>query len=155
MNIETTVNINIEAKLRLTAASEVCGIPVSRLIMGLMKRTMKKPETLFRCFTRVQYQRRSPKKQWKLLHLSLFPRDYEYLLDMRKFFKCSVSFLVAYSIDTHLDSLINEVMDESFNEDADNYPFQNYIILHEMQGKVSCWKIIWGMPNNPETVMLI
>jgi hypothetical protein len=155
MLIETTINVNIDIKIRLAVASEACGISISNLIVKLMKRAMKKPEVMVRCFTRIQYQQRAPKNLWRRLHVTLFSRDYEYFLDMRKLSKRSVSLLVAISTENLLDALLVEVMNENYDEEADNYPFDNYIIQHNKFGVVSCWKIYWGIPENPETVLLI
>jgi len=153
--IETTINIRIDTKRKLAEAAEECGISISKLIVKLMKKAMKKPTVMAECFSRIKYQPKAPKYQWQRLHVSLFARDYEYFLDMRKLYKCSVSLLVAICSEKHLESLLNDVRDDNHEMDTDNYPFNNYVILHTWSGDVSCWKIYWGMPEKPEEVLII
>lgn len=155
MVIETTININIDTKFRLVNAASKCGISVSSLIVKLMKRALKRPDYMARSFTRIQYQKRVPQQERRRLHLTLIARDYEYFLDMRKIYKRSVSLLVAICTDTHLDTLLNEVHSDKYDEDADNYPFENYLMIQETCGPISCWKIYWGIPENLETILRI
>ncbi|MDM8001735.1 MAG: hypothetical protein QUS66_02330, partial [Bacteroidota bacterium] len=76
------------------------------------------------------------------LHITLKPDEYEFLLDMRKFFKQSISRLVAYAIDTYLDDVIAEI-----NKGTDNYWYSNYALSRIIIDGVVCWILYWGIPE--------
>ncbi len=60
---------------------------------------------------------------------------------MRKFFKMSVSFILAYAVMRYLDEVLKR------NKSADNYCYQNYIFMKEVVNGIICWQIYWGIPQ--------
>jgi len=152
MKVATTVNIDPEVKLLLDRAAEVTGMSRSEVVVRVMRRAIRDFRRFVRYDRAVRYQEKNPPVARKKIHLSLIRRDYEYFLDSRKLFKCSVSWLVVFSVYEYLDEVIKTVLDEKYNEDADNYPFLNYLIMPEMVENVVCWKIYWGLPRklNPQ-----
>jgi len=148
MKVATTVNIDPEVKLMLDRAAEATGMSRSEVVTRVMRRALRDFRRLVRYDRAVRYQEENPPVKRRKLHLSLIRRDYEYFLDSRKLFKCSVSWLVVFSVYEYLDEVIDGVLDDNYDKDADNYPFLNYLIVPEMVEDVVCWKIYWGLPRN-------
>ena len=112
MFIETTINLNTHALLLINTAARMSGKTRSNLIVLLMRRIMKDGRDLVRNNRIIQYQEELPKERWHRLHVSLYSSDYECFLDLRKFYKRSVSLLVSLAIDRYL----NEIIDSSIRE---------------------------------------
>ena len=148
MNIETTVNIAAEAVSRLDRASTAVGIPRSRVIVSLLRRLVRLGGVEARICASVRYQRAVPGGEWACVHLCLRDDEYEWIVDMRKLFKVSVSGIVAMAIERYLDDLVSGVGGSS----ADNYLLRNYLLAKEYVGGVICWKLYWGFPP-PEALI--
>jgi len=153
MQVETTVNMDSWIKVRLCRASEATGRSRSWIVVTVMKRLAKQSGTLFRDTGCVRYQAGGERSAWRRTHLSLYGRDYDLFLDMKKLFRGSVSLLVAYAIERYLDTIVERVLNGEFNEDTDNYPFQCYVITHETIDSAIVWKIYWGIPANPARLL--
>lgn len=149
MNIETTVNLADGTRRNIVRAARESGISGSALIIRVMKHVLKEHASLVRDNRCVEYQPGSPKQDWRRMHVTLEGRDHEYFLDMRKLFKRSVSLLVAYGVEKYLDTVLRNLMDNDYNESADNYPFQSYAIVVKVIKRSICWKIYWGIPEPP------
>jgi hypothetical protein len=67
--------------------------------------------------------------------------EYEYLLDLRKLFKMSVSLIIASGVDRYLDMLMK-------GKFADNNRFNNHIVIREVAGNIICRRLYRGYPNN-------
>lgn len=149
MYVDTTIIINFTLLDRIAHASYMSGISKNHLISSLMRRLSDDHKILVRSWTRVRYQERDPDRNWCRMHLSLRPDEYEFFLDMRKAFKCSVSCLVAYAIEKYLDQIINKI-----RQDPDNYRYKNYMIFRIIIDDVICWMYYWGIPrtliSNPQ-----
>lgn len=148
--IETTINLRKHVREALDRAVEMTGRPLSQIVMLVMKRELKNYRKLIRDEGSVSYQARCGDGIWRKTHIVVEQRDYEMFMDMRKLFKCSVSLLVSVAVVKHLDELVDAIIGGDYNEDADNYPFQSYVIAHRMAGDVPCWLIYWGMPEKKE-----
>lgn len=147
--IETTAYLDRECVDRLAGMADEAGISRSKLVVLLLKRVMKDHEALACCDRAVRYQERTPCVQRKRLHVGVELRDYEFFIDMRKLFKLSVSFLIAFAVREHLGELMVKLADEKYDEYADNYPYHHYLIIPEKVDSAVCWKIYWGIPENP------
>lgn len=153
MTVETTVNIAPDVKKRLDRVAEATGVSRSEIVVKVMRKALKDFRQFVRHDCAVQYQKKNSSSKRKKFHVTLARRDYEYFLDMRKLFKSSVSLLVAFSVNEYLDEVIGSLMDENYDMDTDNYPFQNYLIVPEMVEDVVCWKIYWGIPRNRTKIL--
>ena len=149
MTVDTTVVMNGEVRAALDRAARISGKSVTALIVLAMKRTMAGRGRLARAFQRVEYQARG--REWRRRHISVWARDYEFFIDMRKVFKRSVSLLIALSVERHLDAILVE-LSKTGSTDSDNYLFQSYIMSEEIVDSCVCWKLFWGMPQNPELI---
>jgi hypothetical protein len=147
MLVQTTINIDKSVKLVLGRAAWTSGLSRSSMIMILLRKTMMEHKKHLCHWNPVRYQARSMKQVWCRVHVTLSSRDYEYMLDLRKFCKMSVSLLVALAVELYLDSVLAEYMGRKPNI-TDNYPFQHYILIQEESDSVICWKIYWGCPRD-------
>ena len=141
MLIKTTLYINKSILETLNKSSAIIGINKTKIIKLLMQRVMKDNQRLLKSYSRVKYQERDIKENWHRLHIVLNEYEYEYYLDMRKFFKMSVSFILAYAVMRYLDEVLKR------NKSADNYCYQNYIFMKEVVNGIICWQIYWGIPQ--------
>ncbi len=148
MKIETTINIKRQLLHRLTIAKSMSGKTMSRLIEEAMKKSMNNFTKISMNNRRVQYQQKAEKNKWHCLHISIYAREYEFFLDMRKFYKRSVSYLASISLEKYLD----EIIDDRINNGADNYLFTSYILTGYSLNNVICWKIYWGLPEDHEHI---
>ena len=141
MNTATTINIRKDLHARLVEAADLSGSAVAGLVSALLRRYREDGRMKHSAFTRVRYQERRSRDQWKCLHVSMRCDEYEYSIDLRKFCKLSVSFLVASAIELYLDELLAES-----GNNIDSYHNHNYAIMNIMLDNVSCWVIYWGIP---------
>ncbi|MBP7584524.1 MAG: hypothetical protein KBA61_10845 [Spirochaetes bacterium] len=148
MKIATTLSMRKDVCKKLDNAVMLSGRARSELIVALMRRAMRDFGRLVSHCKSVQYQDRAPKDAWRMLHVRIFAREYEYFLDSRKFFKRSVSLLVAYAIDNYLDEVLYGV------SDSDNYQFLQYAIIPKRVDTAICWQIYWGIPRKKTRLRL-
>jgi hypothetical protein len=145
--IETTVYLRDPVVLKLEKTSALYGLSRSKLVSLLCQKAFPSRLQTERSFTRVRYQAREKPKDWKRLHLYLSEKDYELFLDIRKFFKVSVSLFLTQAIDLFLDKVINEIRQDPGG--TDNYMVTCYSIVRTITslGDI-CWKLYWGLPES-------
>ncbi|OHD66700.1 MAG: hypothetical protein A2176_11185 [Spirochaetes bacterium RBG_13_51_14] len=142
MIIETTVNINIDNLNRLAFASLTSGRSKNIIVSSLLRRLAEDSEKLQKTWSRVRYQNRDDKQNWRRLHLTLRPDEYEFFIDMRMVFKLSVSYLIAYAVEKYLDEIMHKILRRT-----DNYRYKNYIVSRIIIDGVICWMQYWGIPR--------
>ncbi len=148
MRIETSINTTLESREALFDAAHASGRTLSWIVIQLMKQMMKNYRALVRSHQNVQRQDPDKDEQWHAVHICMDTRDHDLFMDMRKFFRRTVSLLVAMAIREYLHRWLRKLCAGKLNEITDNYPFNNYfIVLHPMEGAL-CWKIYWGKPVN-------
>ncbi|HOT47187.1 MAG TPA: hypothetical protein PLM53_12765 [Spirochaetota bacterium] len=143
--METTLNMRTDIFKQITYAARLRGVSRSGIIISLVKEAMKDISDPGRLGSMVRYQKRMKRCDWQLFHLQVGEDDYEFLLDMRKLCKMSVSLILAYAVEKYLSKLVK-------NKNADNYRFKNYAIVRECLEGVICWKFFWGLPLNLSTL---
>lgn len=141
MSISTTLNIHKNTLDRLDTISRQTGRTRAWIVSHLIQKQMSRCDNYEFRFTRIEYQRKSA-KGWHRLHVQLRESEYEACLDMRRFYKKSVSLLFSLAIDMYY----NELLIQSNN---DNYYTLNYIITQEIIDMTICWRIYWGLPYDP------
>ena len=144
MPIESTLNVHKSIMEKLERGAEISGIPRAFIIQKLMQRLMKDNRNTIKSNSRIKYQQRDVKANWRILHIVVNEYEYEYYLDMRKFYKMSVSFLLACAVRRYLNEIINELFDKNIN--SDNYFYRNYTITNKMVHGIVCWQIYWWIP---------
>lgn len=141
--MKTTLNIRNDILLKITRAARSKGVSRSDMIVLLIKKAMDDISDPVRIGTMVQYQQRSRPDDWHTFHVRLRMDEYEYLLDLRKLLKMSVSLILAYVV----KKFLGEIMKSNL---SDNYQYKNYIVIKELIENIPCWKFIWGYPPNIE-----
>lgn len=140
MAIQTTINIKTDYLMLLADASLITGRSIRSIISLLMFRLSRDHDALVKTWEQVRYQKREESDNYHCLHLGLKPGEYEMFLDLRKFFKQSVSLLVAHAIDAYLDDIIANT-----KKMPDNYPEINYILKKIIIDNVVNWVLSWGV----------
>ena len=79
-------------------------------------------------------------------------KDYEFCIDMRNFFKSSVSGLLAFAISEYLEEIM--LIDSKGRRPGitDNYFFHAYAIICEEVENAVCWRIYWNIPPIPSKI---
>ncbi|MFC1669121.1 hypothetical protein ACFL20_01925 [Spirochaetota bacterium] len=144
--IETTINIHREILDMVNCAAKKTGFSRTEIVIILFKRIMGSNTNRSPFNTSVKYQDKDNHDNWHKFHIQLKEDDYEYLLDLRKLLKRSVSFILAYAVRKYIKEFIDGKL-------TDNYPFKNYIIAKEIVNDVICWKLFWGVPEDIEKIL--
>ncbi len=146
MTIETTINISDKNVSLLDQYATSLNISRNQLLIQLIIKFMNYQFGNYECFSRVRYQKKKNNEKWKTKHV-WFPCDfYEKCIDLRKFHKLSLSFILALAIQLFLDKLANNECDNynrSYMFFASNYmgrPF--FIITWEYLGNEKAKEIL-------------
>jgi hypothetical protein len=139
--METTLNIHIEILEKINLSAQRYGISRSEVITYLIKKAIDDTKNPICIGKMIQYQKKSKPEDWHTFHLQVRMDDYEYLLDLRRLLKMSVSLILAYVVEKFLNKGITLNI-------TDNYQFKNYIIAREVIDNIISWKIVWGYPYN-------
>ncbi len=144
--METTLNIHTDILEQINRAAQLRCISRSDMIVVLIKRIMDDVSNSVRFGRMIRYQERSCPDTWHTVHVQLRPDDYEYLLDLRRLLKMSVSLILAYAVKRYL----NRIMEK---KKTDNYQYKNYVIIKEVFNNTICWRLIWGYPPGIEKIL--
>jgi hypothetical protein len=144
--METTVNIHVDLLQTLNLEAQSRRISRSELAVILIKMLMDNIPEPVRPWRMVRYQKNADKHVWRRFHIQLREDDYEYLLDLRKLLKMSVSRLLAYAIKKFLNRLMK-------NKITDNYQYHNYVVIREIIDNIISWRFIWGYPPTIEKLL--
>ena len=140
MLIETTLHVHKGILEKLDIGVDVAGRTRTSIIKLLIQRIMKDNWRMIKSCSRVKYQERDVKENWSRVNIVFNEYEYEYCQDMRKFFKMSISLILAYAVLRYLDELLKS------NERTDNYFYCNYLFLRKIIDNTICWQIYWGIP---------
>ena len=146
MLIESTIYVHKSTMETLNKGVVITGRTRNYIIKMLMQNVMKDNKRLLKSYSRVKYQARDARENWHRLHMVMNEYEYEYYLDMRKFYKMSVSFILAYAAMKYMDEILNEL--HKRGNSTDNYFYKNYIFIRKTINKVICWQIYWGIPSH-------
>ena len=142
MVTETTMCVRGETREKLEAASLAAGVSRSRLVSSLLNYASKRMHVDRSSRGGIRYQERLEGIERGRMHLRLRNDEYEFFIDMRKVWKMSVSFLVAYAVELFLDELLQKM-----TMNPDNYRYRNYAMTKVYAGDVICWIFYWGIPR--------
>jgi hypothetical protein len=141
LKIETTLNVQASIKNSIILAAHRSGTSCTEIILRAMNCMMKEIDRGARIGTRLKYQKRREPGEWDCIHVMLRPEDYELFLDMRKFMKMSVSYIVARAIKKFLNSIVQK-------NTTDNNRLSGYTVIYEKLYDIRCWRIYWGRPTD-------
>lgn len=142
METETTMCVRGETREKLEEASRVMGMSRGLLVSSLLNYASKRMHVERSSRGGIRYQERSGGVARGRMHLRLRCDEYEFFIDMRKVWKMSVSFLVAYAVEHFLDELIQKMI-----KNPDNYRYRNYAMTKVNIDDVTCWIFYWGIPQ--------
>lgn len=137
--METTVNISTNNLGKITRTAQSLGMSRSAMVIILIKMVMDDIPEPGRFGTLVKYQERKNQSDWSTVHLQVREDEYEYLLDLRKFLKMSVSLIIAYAI----KKFLGKIHDKDI---TDNNRYKNYVLIKEIVDNIICWRLFWGYP---------
>lgn len=141
MMIYTTIYLQDSLCNRLNSISRAIGIPVTSLIVTLLIKNSIHNAEHCRAWIRTRYQPRQKERKWTRIHIRLSPAEYEFILDLRRVHKRSVSSLVKISADKYLDDILNSNFRTDDNNRINAYTFSKILI-----DGATCWMHIWGTP---------
>jgi hypothetical protein len=133
--IKTTLNMNSKIEEKLIDASISLMKSKSEIIKLLLEKVKKDRKGYLKKFIRVKYQNRDPDANWMVFHINFTNSEYEHFLDMRKFFKSSLSRIIALAVEKYLHTI------EGNN--CDNYDFSNYLFEVKIDYKGEFFRIEW------------
>ena len=139
--IHTTVHLSATDAQRLDEGAKKLGKKRSELMMDLMYRILVHWKHLQHVFEAVKYQSSSG-CEWSVKHVWLHPVEYEVCTDMRKFFKYSVSGLLAFAIHVYLNELL-ELDTKRAREHCDKNYVAHYMCQGIMNNNIICWSTRW------------
>ncbi len=140
MLIETTLHVHKSILDKLNRGEEITGRSRTFIIKLLIQRIMKDSQRMIKMNSRVKYQERDLKENWHRIHIVLNEYEYEYCFDMRKFFKMSVSYILAFAVLRYLDEILKR------NKSTDKYFYTSYIFIKKIYDGAISWQIYWGIP---------
>ena len=140
MLIETTLNVHKSILEELNICADIIGRSRTFIIKLLIQRIMKDNQRMIKTNSRVKYQERDVKENWSRINIVFNEYEYEYCQDLRKFFKMSVSYIIAYAVLKYLDEVLK------FKKSTDNYFYTSYIFIKKTYDGAICWQIYWGIP---------
>lgn len=145
--IRTTINLKNTTYQKLLEIARAKGIEIEEMILALMRYFAKKYKKENTTWEIVRYQERCENTSWECVHVAWYGDEYEFLIDLRKVHKKSVSRLIAEAImqfDDKLWSYIDSVLDN--NQD------HRYLIakfdIHNIIGCLILWDI--SIPDTPK-----
>ncbi len=142
--IKSSININIVKLSMLENFSANNGFSISEVVTLLLRKILKDGNFNARKFSAVKYQDVDPDKNWDNLTVYYNEVDYEFFTDMRKFFKESVSLLLAKAIDLFLDTILSES-----DEILHNYVYSDWDIHKINTPTEVIWSIFWRKNQKP------
>ena len=146
MVIESTVNISLNKKQKIEFYSNKLNISKNELILKLLFKYLSCNLNNYKTFTRIQYQKKDQDGTWKKIHVWFSTDFYEKCLDLRKFHKLSISYILSIAIDLYLSEIIND--------QDDNYR-HNYIFMSTIFNNCPIFIITWDYPGNKKALQLL
>ena len=139
----TTFNIERSVFDELVKVAEEKGGTISgtiRILLKLVSEEMKHRKMPRRP---VKYQQLPEQGEWHTFHIRLTVQEYEHFVDMRKFFKKSVSLLIAYAVKKY-GQLFLDCLQPELGKGRDKYIFPHYSLGYEILSGQQYFTICWG-----------
>jgi hypothetical protein len=146
--IKTTINLNKKTLKTLEKASKKLNISETDIIKLLMQRIHEDTKKYLQFFSIVKYQKRDPENIWSCMHITLTPSEYENFIDMRKFFKKSVSNIIAFAVLKYLKSIIKKHSNIKLEDNNYTFCFPIYVFQVGMYKGVESFIISGKLPKN-------
>ena len=147
MKIQTSINVLTEIMEKIEYAAYITGRSRNEMIILLIMEAIKKKDTSIRYGRSVQYQENAPKESWERPHVYLTEYEREYFLDVRKFLKMSVSYLLALAVREYLNDILKKLTEPESLKDWDNYLYNGYAFAYGVCKSSLHLGVYWGKPE--------
>lgn len=144
--IKTTYVMERDVREALDAAMARTGVGRDELLMPVMKMTLQNHADHVKGDGSIAYQDRSPDSEKSRVHVTLGEMEYEFFNDMRKFFRKSISFMIAISVRQYLEIVVRNILNKKLSVNKNNYPQYKYKIFRKCIENNVFWLIYWGLP---------
>jgi hypothetical protein len=142
--------MNIDLKLfeKLEEAMDTLHLSRNELVSPLLARIIRKNEFEPKPHERIRYQERGKGLiVWKKKHINIDSVFYEKYLDLRRNYKFSVSWFIAFAIRNYLDELVCNLSNSDDSEIIlDNYD-RNFIYMYKNIESVHIFISSLGYPG--------
>lgn len=153
--IKTTLNLKTTTILDLERIADKLGFSCSNTIKFLLGRMA---ESKLKQFTSrsITYQKKDENCFFHVFHINYTDSQYEMYLDLRKVMKMSLSYIVAYAVETFK----NEILDEDDLEKLNSF-FQTFYLTSEygvkfnLSNKIKDWCFTWGVKKDQSYDLII
>ncbi len=151
--IKTTYMMTKEVLLLLKDAEKRTGWTMIDLVVAVMRYAMRHHAKYEREHGRIAYQKRLDEKGVSIpklrVKVKFLEREYDYFNDMRRFFRRSISYVIAIAVLEYLPILVERIEKGEFDEDVDSYPYKNCAIYDKCIEEATVFHIWWGLPGDP------
>ncbi len=142
-----------EVLLLLKDAEKRTGWRMIDLVIAVMRYAMRYHAKYEREHGRIAYQKRFdedgmpiPKFRVKVKFLQ---REYDYFNDMRRFFRRSISHVIAIAVLEYLPALVERIEKGEYDEEVESYPYKSCAIYDKCIEEATVYHIWWGLPCDP------
>jgi hypothetical protein len=145
--MRTTVNLDFRSAELLEDACLSTGLSRHELVRLLVLFLKHSNNFSPRLYETVTYQHGGDDTVWIVVHVSLEECTYEILQDLRRNCKFSVSFFVAFLINSFLDELIKRLNEPNgYQKILDNYP-RSFMYIPRFFDDVEGYITLWDVPG--------
>ncbi len=153
MMIRTSYMMTREVLLLLKEAEMKTGYAMIDLIIAVIRYAMRHHAKYEREHGRIEYQKRFdvegvpiPKFRVKI---KILEREYDYFNDMRRFFRRSISHVIAIAVLEYLPALVERIEKGEYDEEVESYPYKSCAIYDKCIEEATVYHIWWGLPSDP------
>ncbi|MCX7679178.1 MAG: ribbon-helix-helix domain-containing protein [Spirochaetes bacterium] len=152
MNIRTTIHLDSTTAKSLDNEAKKRGLTRSEFVIFLAHQLMPKYRKKAFENNSVKYQKQISAGVWENLHVTLDITNYCFLVEMRCFYKISVSYLIALALKDELDFQKLKICGNDNNKILDNYRFTNRFIMYTKAKTYIKWQLYWHRLAKKKTI---
>jgi hypothetical protein len=145
MAIETTISIKLESLQKLEIISNQRSISKSAVIREIIVILVSQQKRFLKDRHSTEYQVKN-RGNYRQLHIYLSEPYFEHALDLRRFYRSSLSLLISEAISLYFDKILSE------SKVTDNYRGICHSMIYYETETSFCWKHFWGMPGEDEII---
>ncbi len=142
-----------EVLMLLTEAEKRTGWAMIDLVIAVMRYVMRYHSKYEREHGRIEYQKRSDEEGMPIskvrVKVKILEREYDFFNDMRRFFRRSISHVIAIAVLEYLPALVERIENGEYDEEVDSYPYKNCAIYDKCIEEATVFHIWWGLPSDP------
>ncbi len=153
MMIKTTYMMTHEVLMLLKEARIRTGWSLVDLVIAVMRYAMRHHAKYEREHGRIQYQKRYdddgmpiPKLRVKV---KILEREYDYFNDMRRFYRRSISHVIAIAVLEYLPTLVELIENGEYDDEVNNYPYKSCALYDKCIEEATVFHVWWGLPSDP------